>query len=187
MLRRSDRTLKQYLSCIRLVGDPTSGQAKEMKTGSTGHWLHSVSRSRADLKLFSVSLSIMGGPRHITVPPAHLSPHPPCPHRHVAVIPPTSRCALATQPLHHRHALLHATCSVPSVHAARARAALCHCVRAARSTPAPSPAPSLQQQRCHALALAHASTAIALPCIFPATDPRRIATLTLGVFLVVPS
>ena len=76
MLRRSDRTLKQCSPSVRSEGDPTSGQAKEMKTGSTGLWLCSVSGDRTrsvvtlgDLDLSGVDWTLGGSVR--SLPPEH--------------------------------------------------------------------------------------------------------------------
>ena len=59
MLRRSDRTLEQCSPCVRSEGDPTSGQAKKTKIGSTELWLHPVSwdRTRPVMTLGDLDLS----------------------------------------------------------------------------------------------------------------------------------
>ena len=73
LLQRSDRTL---LSSVRSDGVPVSGQAKTMKTGSTGLWLCSVSGDRTrsvvtlgDLDLSGVDWTLGGSVR--SLPPEH--------------------------------------------------------------------------------------------------------------------
>ena len=60
MLQMSDRTLEQCSPCVRSEGDPTSGQAKKTKTGSTGLWLRLVSCDRTRLVATREVLDLSG-------------------------------------------------------------------------------------------------------------------------------
>ena len=60
LLRRSDWTLEQCSPCVRSEGDPTSGQAKKTKIGSTGLWLRPVSWDRTHLVVTPGDLDLSG-------------------------------------------------------------------------------------------------------------------------------
>ena len=72
LLRRSDRTLKQFFPCVRLDDVPMSDQAKKTKTGSIGLWLRPVSWDRMrpivtqeDLDLSGVDRTLGGSVRSL--------------------------------------------------------------------------------------------------------------------------